>query len=120
MTEFEWIVCRDPRPMLEFLRCKVGDRKLRLFAAASFQRLAFLLPDSRQHLGIEMLEQMAEGTASLETRRGVTRRVRHALSPSREWPENPAADDPYYPIFRTIRPAFSGDFGRASRGHASP
>jgi hypothetical protein len=64
MTEQEWLTCADPKPMLEFLQGKASDRKLRLFAAACFRNLGYLLPDSRQHRGIELLDQMAEGTAT--------------------------------------------------------
>ncbi len=34
MTEAEWLACTDLQPMLEFLRGKAGERKLRLCAAA--------------------------------------------------------------------------------------
>jgi hypothetical protein len=84
MTEIEWENGTDPTQMLQFVRGKASDRKLRLFAAAAFGRLAALLPDPRQRRGIEMREQLAEGAITLDECRGVVSGVRHAIPPD-EW-----------------------------------
>src|SRR3712207_6838417 len=92
MTEDEWLVCDDPILMLEFLRSKASERKLRLFAAAAFGRLAALLPDPRQRRGIEALERWAEGDVARAELRGVGTEVRRAI-PADDWvPGSPAAD----------------------------
>jgi hypothetical protein len=43
MTDAEWFDCTDPAPMLEFLRGKASDRKLRLFSCACCGRLDYAL-----------------------------------------------------------------------------
>jgi hypothetical protein len=96
MTEREWLASTDPTPMLEFLRGKISDRKLRLFAVASFGRLVALLPDPRQRRGIAVLEQLAEGAITKAECRGVTAEVRQAI-PRDEWAAGmPPTDDPHY------------------------
>jgi hypothetical protein len=64
MTEQEWVGCADPKPMLEFLRGKVSERKLRLFAAACCRRIWSLPPDERSHLAVEMTERYVDGQAT--------------------------------------------------------
>jgi hypothetical protein len=48
MTEAEWMVCSYPTPMLAYLRRKISDRKLRLFACACYLRIWRLLTDERR------------------------------------------------------------------------
>jgi hypothetical protein len=65
MNEREWLQCTDPRSMLEFLRGKVSDRKLRLFACA----FARAIRESQHLLGpstCAVAERYADGLATDE------------------------------------------------------
>jgi hypothetical protein len=64
MTEAEWLVCSDPKPMLEFLRFRMSDRKLRLFACGCCRRVWQLLPDMRSRRTVECAEMLADGALS--------------------------------------------------------
>jgi len=68
MTEAEWLACVEPTPMLEFLRDKISDRKLRLFGVACARRVSHLLADDRSRRAIEVAEQLAEGLVAEEER----------------------------------------------------
>jgi hypothetical protein len=66
VTEAEWLGCTDPTPMLEFLRRKVSDRKLRLFLCACSRQTGHLLTDQRSWQAVEVAERYVDGLASPE------------------------------------------------------
>ena len=65
MTEAEWLACNHPRPMLEFLRGKVSDRKLRLFACGCCRRLGEWYSD-HQRAAVALAEDFADGLATVQ------------------------------------------------------
>jgi hypothetical protein len=65
MTEEEWLKCADPHPMLEFLRARASDRKLRLFAVACSRRIWPWI-DALGRAAVETAERFADGLASPE------------------------------------------------------
>jgi hypothetical protein len=67
MTEAEWLACNDPDPMLEFLRDKSSDRKLRLFACACCRALS-AVSDSDVCEAVQVAEQYADGLITPEER----------------------------------------------------
>jgi hypothetical protein len=65
MTETDWFACTEPAPMLEFLRGKVSERKLRLFAVTCCRRIWHLLERPDQS-ALTVAERYADGVASPE------------------------------------------------------
>jgi hypothetical protein len=101
MTEQEWLTCTDPTPMLELLRGKPSERKLRLFAVACCRRIWHLLIDKRSREAVEVAERYADGRATdeeLETASDVARAVWDAdmerASTEGKWDRR--SDLPYY------------------------
>jgi hypothetical protein len=66
VNEAEWLSCADPAPMLEHLRGKATNRKLRLFAVACFCRNWHLLPADEIRHAVEVSERYADGQATTE------------------------------------------------------
>ena len=73
MDEVAWLACRDPEPMLDFLRGKVSERKLRLFAVACCRNIGHLLEDDMSGEALCLAERFADGLASNAERREVQR-----------------------------------------------
>jgi hypothetical protein len=61
MTVDEWDSCTDPVAMLEFLRGRASDRKLRLFAVACARRVCHLMADERSRHAVLAAELYADG-----------------------------------------------------------
>lgn len=66
MTEAEWLACTDPATMLEYLRGKASERKLRLFACGCVRRAWHLLTDNGRQ-AIETAEAYADGMIDTKT-----------------------------------------------------
>ena len=66
MTETEWLECKDPQKMLEFTRCKVSERKLRLYACVCVSEYIRFMSPPHSDTGslaaaLELSERFAEG-----------------------------------------------------------
>jgi hypothetical protein len=61
MDEATWLAATDPQPMLDFLRHRVSDRKLRLFSCGCVRRVWGLLLDGRGRNAVVAAERFADG-----------------------------------------------------------
>jgi hypothetical protein len=82
MTESEWLTSEDPTPMLECLRGKVSDRKLRLFACACVRRVWRFLDLAVSRRAVEVTEQFADGEVSASDREDATEAAYGPVDPN--------------------------------------
>jgi hypothetical protein len=66
MNQAEWLGCTEPGPMLDALRGKASERKLRLFACACCRRLWNLLHNKYSRKALTVAERYADGEVSAE------------------------------------------------------
>jgi hypothetical protein len=66
MTEAEWAVCQNPDKMLEYLRGRVSDRKLRLFGCGCCRRVWGAIPSDLNREAVMAVERFPESPPSEE------------------------------------------------------
>jgi hypothetical protein len=81
MMESEWLACTNPILMLEYLRGKASDRKLRLFGLACCRRIPGPFFDVAALAVLLTAERFADGTA---TRKGLSAAIRRAMDAEEE------------------------------------
>jgi hypothetical protein len=65
MNEEDWLQCREPTPMIQYLVARGTDeRKLRLLACACCRQVWDLLRDPHSRRAVEVAERFADGAAS--------------------------------------------------------
>lgn len=79
MTEQEWLASNYPQKMLDYLRGKPTDRKLRLFAIACCRRTLPLLNETSRQV-VEAGERYVEGLATPEQLRPLVARAQEISS----------------------------------------
>ena len=79
MTESEWLECTNPTPMLEFLRGKASDRKLRLFASACCRRIWSASKRKGSRNAVEVCETYADKRSTKENLKSTCLKAQEAF-----------------------------------------
>jgi hypothetical protein len=61
MDEVDWLTCADPPGALRFVRDRMTDRKLRLFAVACCRRLPGVAAESNDQAALAAIMRFADG-----------------------------------------------------------
>jgi hypothetical protein len=92
VTEAEWLSCTNPKPMLEFVRGRASDRKLRLFAAACARHLWGSTEDEATAAFLAAADRLAEAG-------GMRVRTSRVRVPAGEVAIECGASDPVGPVW---------------------
>jgi hypothetical protein len=84
MTERKWFRCTDVGWMLDFLKGKASDRKLRLLAVHACRRLCELPIDEQSRNAVLVAERFADGEATIEELETARARVLKAMRGHRQ------------------------------------
>jgi hypothetical protein len=90
VTEAEWLTASDPMSMLEFLRGKASDRRVRLLGCNCCRRCWPLL-DNRSRSGVEASERYADGGIDRDALRVTA--LAHRMYESRDFSAMPILAD---------------------------
>jgi hypothetical protein len=91
MTEADWVICADPQKMLEYLRDKASDRKLRLFGCACCRQVWNLLLDPRSQKAVMAAEDFADGLATIAELSLANFRAHSAVDSQSHWDQDVTA-----------------------------
>jgi hypothetical protein len=75
VTEAEWLACADPTPMVNLLRGKATDRKLRLFFCGCCRSVWASLDVPLLRRAVETAERHADGLAGDEQLQAIAREI---------------------------------------------
>jgi len=84
MDEAAWLACREPGPMLESLRGRPDDRRLRLFACAACRACWGLLTEERSRRAVAEDFRARRQVARIPGHVLATVKVQHVLRSSRK------------------------------------
>jgi hypothetical protein len=105
MNEQQWQACSDPELMLEYMRLKASDRKLRLLACAVCRLHWDLFVDQLTRETVELVECLADGVVPFHVPRfrAIEARTRLGSSPAVLAAEACAGDEAYLAAYNTCK-----------------
>jgi hypothetical protein len=88
MTEAEWLECNDPTPMLEYIKGRGSERKIRLLAVACCRTYSKYFSNEESWEAVEVASQVADGIAQSGERERAFEAAHHAAN----WTYNAGAE----------------------------